>query len=226
MRICPSGSSSIASNDSLNYKMIIGDSKNKSPVTCYLDGSTVAGGKNGVYIHYGSTLAGIGTLGNGAGTTDMAISVNGDDKLAGCTIAPGTIDNETGAHICGTLTAGAAETYTRYVEFAKNGRLLCHIGPNRQSDKLMVYGTVKVTGEGNQIEVVVPEDLKRARTGKYTLLEARDGIVDAEGNAVAEPFAFTCANKKVTFGVERNADGKIVKIYANVPPQGLTVVMR
>lgn len=217
---------SIASNDSLNYKMIIGDSKNKSPVTCYLDGSTVAGGKNGVYIHYGSTLAGIGTLGNGAGTTDMAISVNGDDKLAGCTIAPGTIDNETGAHICGTLTAGAAETYTRYVEFAKNGRLLCHIGENRASDKLMVYGTVKVTGVGNQIEVVVPEDLKRARTGKYALLEARDGIVDAEGNAVAEPFAFTCANKKVTFGVEKNTEGKIVKIYANVPPQGLTVTVR
>ena len=104
-----------------------------------------------------------------------AVTVNDDANApAGslCTIAPGSINGETGDHVFGTMTIGA-EDFSRAVKFNTNGRLLCHIGENRASDKLMVYGTVKVTGEGNQIEVVVPEDLKRARTGKYTLLEAR-----------------------------------------------------
>ena len=221
-----------ASMPDLKQRLLIGDVSNKSRVDCFVDGASMASGKNTTYVRYGSTLAGTGTLANTAGVAfsvdGTAVTVNDDANApAGslCTIAPGSINGETGDHVFGTMTIGA-EDFSRAVKFNTNGRLLCHIGENRASDKLMVYGTVKVTGEGNQIEVVVPEDLKRARTGKYTLLEARDGIVDAEGNAVAEPFAFTCANKKVTFGVEKNAEGKIVKIYANVPPQGLAVIVR
>ena len=217
---------SVASNADLKYKMILGNTDMKSSVTCYLDGTTGAGGRSCVYIHYDSTLAGVGTFGNCTCTTNLAISVNGDDKTpTRCTIAPGTIDTETGGHIYGTMTVGDASN-TRHVLFTNKGRLLFHLGEGRQCDRFVVNGEVRVEGTGNTVEVVGPEDLKRARTGKYTLLEARDGIVDAEGNAVAEPFAFTCANKKVTFGVEKNTEDKIVKIYANVPPQGLTVTVR
>jgi hypothetical protein len=217
---------SVASNEELLYKMIVGNSDKKSSAVCYLDGTTGAGGQSCVYVHYDSTLAGIGTFGNCACTTNLAVSLNGDGKTPNrCTIAPGTIDEETGEHIYGTMIVGSPEI-SRRVLFTTKGRLLCRIGENRRCDKLMVYGPAEVEGTDNIVELIVSDDLKKVRPGRYTVFEARDGVVDASGNALESPFGFVCANSKVTFGVERNARGAVVQIYADIPPHGMVFSVR
>ena len=217
---------SVASNENLRYKMIIGNSDAKSAVTCYLDGSTGAGGQSCVYVHYDSTLAGIGTFGNCNSTTNLAISLNGDGKTPNrCTLAPGTIDENSGAHVHGTMTVGSPEI-SRRVLFTSKCRLLCRIGENRQCDKLMVYGPVEVEGADNIVEIAVPDDLRKVRAGRYTILEARDGIVDASGNALDTPFEFVCANSKIAFAEERNERGAVTRIYADVLPHGMVFIVR
>ena len=223
-----------AAMSSLKYRLMVGDTANKSKVTCYVDGSTMATGKNTTYLRYASTLAGVGTLAN---TSDVAfkvdgtaITINDDGKTPDgtiCTIAPGSIDMETGEHVFGTMTVGA-EGLSRNVQFYKNGRILCQLGPSRHWDKLMIYGKIVIAGAAtnNSVELVVPEDMENVRGGRYVLVEATEGIVDAEGKAVDDPFTLVGASKKVKFGVEKNGSGAITKIYADVQANGLMLFVR
>jgi hypothetical protein len=134
---------------------------------------------------------------------------------------------ETGEHVFGTMTVGA-EGLSRNVQFYKDGRILCQLGPSRHWDKLMIYGKIVIAGAAtnNSVELVVPEDMENVRGGRYVLVEATEGIVDAEGKAVDDPFTLVGASKKVKFGVEKNGSGAITKIYADVQANGLMLFVR
>ena len=142
---------------------------------------------SGLYFENGTILFDNPAGTSGSGATPVIASYNGvvggagfigaDVTLANVwenqrpALAPGTMDNETGEHLIGTLTVGTALT-NNAVAFWDGTRFLATLGSDRTNDCLNVYGGVTI-GADTTLELTVPPDVK---DGVYTLVNASNGI--------------------------------------------------
>jgi hypothetical protein len=111
-------------------------------------------GNTAVRVNAGTTLGGIGSVG---GTERGNVVVAGTAANPGV-LAPGSIDEETGARIHGTFTVGSA-TQTNLVSLGASTKLVIGAGARdpatRRSgvDKLLVHGALEI-GENATLDLV------------------------------------------------------------------------
>jgi len=118
--------------------------------TLLVNNTTGSGtGQSAVTVSTGATLGGIGFIGGNDGTNTNA-NANVTATGAGATIAPGNINEVTGAHVLGTLTVGNA-TQNNNVTFGNNSRLYVQLGSASASDKLAVVGNLVLTSTSDTL---------------------------------------------------------------------------
>ena len=142
-------------------------------------------GYSKVDVRAGTTLGGTGFI--GGLTEDIVISgrstayaTNAIVTATGTSgnpavIAPGTIGNDTGAHICGTLTVGGAEQSSS-VTFGNYTTLRVSLDAPDLHDCLRVYGTIDIGATGTALEISLPTDIAAMRPGNYVIASATEGI--------------------------------------------------
>ena len=127
-------------------------------------------GNTALAVGGGATLGGIGFIGG---------TERGDVTVAGASanpavIAPGSIDETTGAHLFGTLTVGT-EAQTNAVVFGNYSKLSVGISGDGTCDSLRVVGSLDLSGSLDTLAVTIPADGK-VRGGTYVLASATEGI--------------------------------------------------
>ncbi|MBR1836931.1 MAG: hypothetical protein IJ783_06545 [Kiritimatiellae bacterium] len=133
-----------------------------------------ATGKSWVFVNAGGTLGGTGRAGGLADSGNARLTVAGSAS-APATVAPGTIDDTTGAHVCGTLTVGSEEQ-SAPVAFGSNSKLRVTVAGHGQADSLRVFGSIDLSGATDALEIVLPEGVDAVRGGTYLLVSATEGI--------------------------------------------------
>ncbi len=136
-------------------------------------------GNTALAINAGATLGGRGFIG---GTTRGNVTVAGSATNP-AVVAPGSIDEETGAHLYGTLTVGT-ESQTNLVTFGANSKLVVHLGEHGESDALRVYGALDLSGETDTLEFVLPVGADTISGGSYVIASATEGITGSFDNVV------------------------------------------
>jgi len=137
-----------------------------------------ATGKGGVRVVNVGVLGGVGTVGGLAGATNPTLFVGSTSATGYAVIHPGTIDDVTGKHVVGTLTAGSA-VQSCATTFDNRSALRISAG-HSGTDQLQVYGKVTITGEDNLVDIVADDgDPRPIRTGVYRILTATEGIEGA-----------------------------------------------
>ena len=122
-------------------------------------------------VYGGATLGGCGFVG---GTARGNVTVAGSStKIAA--VAPGSIDETTGAHLLGTLTVGTEEQ-SNAVTFGDYSKLAVSIGAGGVCDSLRVYGTLDLSGSSDTLQIAFPDSSVRLRAGRYVLASATEGI--------------------------------------------------
>jgi hypothetical protein len=121
--------------------------------TLLVNNTTGSGtGQSAVTVSTGATLGGIGFIGGNDGTNTNA-NANVTATGVGATIAPGNINEVTGAHVLGTLTVGNV-TQNNNVTFGNNSRLYVQLGSASASDKLAVVGNLVLTSTSDTLYLV------------------------------------------------------------------------
>lgn len=129
----------------------------------------------GVVGELAGTLGGTGRVGGLSGAGNATLNLTGNAN-GYATLHPGTIDDSTGAHVAGTLTAGSVDQACP-TAFNNRSRLQISVCAGGAVDSLEVCGKVTITGEDNVLAVDVDGiGLNKARGGTYTILSATDGI--------------------------------------------------
>ncbi len=185
--------------------------------TLLVDNETGSGtGNSRVSVSAGATLGGTGVIGGQTDTVPhwsnpntegskyaKVVAAGSADALA--TIAPGTIDDETGNPVPGVLTVGSP-AMPNPVTFDAHSAL--HIDAAKSGvSRLTVYGKVTVSDSDSVLDLAaVGGDLRAVRYGTYTILSATEGI---EG----------------TFATQRAPDGWLVA-YESETVDGASVVTR
>ena len=173
-------------------------------------------------VKAGATLGGTGFVG---GTERGNVVVAGTTTNPGV-LAPGSVDEKTGARIHGTFTVGSA-TQTNLVSMGAWTKLVAGIGSrNRETglsdfDKLMVHGDLSI-GENCTLDLTTNSaDLSEIKGGKYTIVEA---------DSITGTFATVLKPKnswKVTYVSETVGEETVVKsILLAIPSKGLAVYVR
>ena len=144
------------------------------------DGS--ATGWSMVQVYGGATIGGTGGVcaatnwvtysQQNIDTNRLYLTVSGTAEAGVATVAPGSIDPETGAHVHGTLRVGTPE-YPAPANLGNYSALVLGVGTEGAADKLEVTGTLHVTGSPAMLSVTVDDD---AAPGVYTLVSASEGI--------------------------------------------------
>lgn len=127
-----------------------------------------------VQVNAGATLGGTGIIG-GRYTDETAndaaanVTLTGTSTSALATLAPGSIDNTTGAHLTESLTVGSA-SQANSVTFGNFSRLLIQFGVNGAftNDVLEVFGTLNLNSTSDRIELVIPNTFVLNQS-EYTL---------------------------------------------------------
>ncbi len=134
----------------------------------------------------GATLGGLGHI--GGANTSQTFSLAGSSGSP-AVLAPGSIDEVTGDHVYGTLTAGS-ESATNTVTFGAYSTLRVGFAVPDRHDSLMVYGAMALSGSNKTLEVVLPESLEKMRAGEYVVATATEGITGTfETVSVSNPSA-------------------------------------
>ena len=179
-------------------------------------------GNTAVRVNAGATLGGTGFVG---GTERGNVVVAGSSTNPGV-LAPGSIDETTGARIHGTLTVGT-ESQTNLVSMGAWTKLVTGIGSRNSEtglsdfDKLMVHGDLLI-GDNCTLDLTTNSaDLSEIKGGKYTIVEA---------DSITGTFATVLKPKnswKVTY-VSEEVEGVMVvkKINLDIPSKGLSVIVR
>lgn len=123
-------------------------------------------GNTALAVQAGATLGGTGFIG-GTERGDVAVAGTAANPAV---IAPGSIDETTGAHLFGTLTVGTPEQ-NNSVTFGDYSKLAISAGRDG-ADALVVHGDVDISETGTALAVSAVGDLDRVRGGTYTILEA------------------------------------------------------
>lgn len=173
-------------------------------------------------VNAGTTLGGCGFIG---GYTNGNVVVAGSASKP-ATIAPGTVDDETGRHLCGILTVGT-EAQTNAVSLGGFSRLSIGVSARNletkasTADKLKVYGELSI-GENCTLDLVsnsaALEDIEGAT---FTIAEAdRISGVFAEVEKPAKSW-------KIAYVSEMIDDQPVVtRIDLTVPMKGLLIFLR
>ena len=131
-------------------------------------------GNTALAVGGGATLGGTGFVG---GTERGDVTVAGSSSNP-ATLAPGSIDETTGAHLFGTLTVGTSEQ-NNDVTFGANSRLVVRLGAHGEADALRVLGALDLTGASDALAVVLDDGVSAIRGGTYAVASASDGIAGA-----------------------------------------------
>lgn len=193
--------------------------------TWLADNETSGCSRANVTVAAGATLGGIGSVLGSHYPDAQTVTVNGASGKLGC-LMPGSIDNETGDHIYGTLTIGSA-TVTNHVGMGNYTCAKIGVGPKNSEtklsdvDKLKVYGNL-VIGENCTLDLTTNSaELNEIKGGKYTIVEA---------DAITGTFATVLKPKtswKVEYVSETVGEETVVKsIVLAIPEKGLTISIR
>ena len=177
-------------------------------------------GTNNIVVSAGATLGGTGHHVGGIDPDQAIRGLRGNITLNGAsgnpaTLAPGTVNYETGAFIPGTFTIGSA-AQTNNVTFA--GSCVLRVGVTTEEvSKLVVNGLFTLSGS-DELAIVGPEDPKKLPSGEHVIVSTKE--------AMNAPFASVTYNgNPLTISVGR------VKHLSNsvifrVPTRGLTITVR
>ena len=118
----------------------------------------------------GATLGGVGIIGGVAGYSNANVVLSsGASTNSMATLAPGTIDVNTGSHIFGTLTIGGS-AQTNNIAFGKFTRLYVQLGAAPGSnDCLAVNGKIDLGSGSNTNYLDVGILSGTPKSGDYTL---------------------------------------------------------
>lgn len=180
-------------------------------------------GNTALAVNAGATLGGTGFVG---GTERGNVVVSGTATNPGI-LAPGSIDESTGAHVYGTLTVGS-EAQSNTISLGAFTRVKIGVGPKDAQtllsdvDRLTVNGGVTI-GENCVLDLTSnTAALDTVSGGTFTILSATDGITGE----------FATVNKpknswKVTYVSEQVGDENVVKsITLTLPRKGLMISVR
>lgn len=207
-----------------------GSTNTKSSQPFQLNGGTllcdnVSGtpfGNTTLNVNAGTVLGGCGFIG---GYTNGNVVVSATESKPS-TIAPGTVDENTGEHIFGTLTIGT-EGLTNSVALGSWSRLSIGVSARdaeikaSMADKLKVFGEVSI-GENCTLDLVansaVPEEIEG---GRFTIVEA---------DRISGSFAMV-EKPEISWKIEyvsEEADGEMVvkRIDLTVPMRGSLIFLR
>ena len=119
-------------------------------------------------------LGGTGRVGGLASSPNATLRVGGNSST-NAIIRPGTFDDETGAFVAGTLTAGSTDQYCTTL-FRDYSELRISATP-RGVSRLSVVGAVSITATGTKLTLeaagCTPDHVKG---GRFRILSATDGI--------------------------------------------------
>ena len=186
--------------------------------TLLVDNESGSGtGYSTVKVLPGGTLGGTGFIGgfesNLTTRADAAIAANSFVTANGtsgnpATIAPGTIDADTGAHVFGTLTVGSS-VQTNSVTFGDHTVLHVAVGTSGSADSLAVYGAVDISATDTALLVTTDQ---KTRAGTYVLASATEGITGS--------FASVTVNGRGTVSYTEN------EILLAVPNPATVIMLR
>ena len=174
-------------------------------------------------VYGDATLGGRGFIG---GTERGNVTVAGSSTKT-ATIAPGSIDEETGLHLYGTLTVGS-ESQTNSVALGNYTCLKAGVGPKdaetrlSTADQLKVFGAVTINAENTTLDLVTnTASLDTVAGGTYTLVEA-DEITGEFATVLTPKTGWAIAYESET------VDGADVvkRITLTVPPAETVIVIR
>ena len=147
--------------------------------------NTTAGSATGaalVTVGTNAVLGGIGFIGGVANFSNANVTVAGSAAGAvtnRATVAPGSIDAVTGAHVIGTLTVGSLAVQTNNVTFGAYSTLKINIATNGACDKLVVNGTLSLITTTDTLEMDVA-DASALKPGTYTLVTCQQFAAGAD----------------------------------------------
>ena len=187
---------------------------------------TVSGtpiGNTLLQVNAGTMLGGCGFLG---GYENGNVEVVGTEANP-ATVAPGSINETTGAHVYGTLTVGS-EAQANTVSLGAFTRVKIGVGPKdahtllSDVDRLTVNGGVTI-GENCVLDLTSnTAALDTVSGGTFTILSATDGITGEFANVIKPKSSW-----KVTYVSEQVGDENVVKsITLTLPRKGLMISVR
>lgn len=125
-----------------------------------------------VSVGAGATLGGTGFIGGVAGYGNANVTATGSvtgSTTNRATVAPGTLDSVTGAHVIGTLTVGNLAVQTNNVTFGAHSALKITIDAAGAYDRLVVNGTLSLASPTDRLELSVA-DANALHAGTYALV--------------------------------------------------------
>ena len=193
-------------------------------------------GYSEVIVHPGATVGGIGTIGgdgegytiwNGnSGDCRYARLIASGDALAQAVVAPGTIDDETGAHVCGALKVGS-DAVSHPVTFGDYSSLRICLGETSATDALNVHGTVDISATGTRLDLAAACDLADVHGGTFTILSATDGITGEFAEIITPKNSWKVSKVNAR---EVDIGGTMVEKYdalvLSAPGHGLAIIVR
>ena len=199
----------------------IGRDFNVSGGTFILQSETEIGlGTNNIAVAAGATLGGTGHQVGGIDPANEIRGLRGNVNLTGAignpaTLAPGTVNYETGAFIPGTFTIGSA-AQTNNVTLA--GSCVLRIGATKDGvSSLVVNGLLTLSGD-TTLEIVGPENSLLLQPGTYEIVKTKEPMT-AEFASVAYNGGALPTNLKV-----RKVSNTLITL--RVAPKGMFIVVR
>ena len=178
-------------------------------------------GKSWVWVEAGATLGGTGRIGGLQDSENARLSIGGSSEAA-AVVHPGTIDDATGEHIAGMLTAGSTDQAcpTAFNNYSKLAISVCERGA---VDSLDVYGKVTISETGSVLDIAAYGiAVGKAKGGTYTILSATEGIVGTFATVQKPKNSW-----KVNYESEEVDGEQVVKrITLTVPGVGFSVIVR
>lgn len=177
-------------------------------------------GTNNIVVSAGATLGGTGHHVGGIDPDQAIRGLRGNITLNGAsenpaTLAPGTVNYETGAFIPGTFTIGSA-SQTNNVTFA--GKSVLRIGATKDEvSKLVVNGLFTLSGS-DELAIVGPEDPKKLPSGEHVIVSTKEPLAGEFTSVTYNGVALSDSVGKVKY--ESNA------VIFRVSTRGLTITVR
>lgn len=140
--------------------------------TLLVDNTTGSGsGRSAVSVSAGATLGGTGIIGGVSGYSTANVTLAGSSSSR-ASLAPGTLNEDNGFAILGTLTVGST-AQTNNVSFGSYSRLALHLASDGSHDQLTVHGAVDLSGTTDMIELELAANIPPST---YTLISSDAGI--------------------------------------------------
>ena len=177
-------------------------------------------GTNNIVVSAGATLGGTGHHVGGIDPDQAIRGLRGNITLNGAsgnpaTLAPGTINYETGAFIPGTFTIGSA-AQTNNVTLADS--CVLRIGATKDGvSSLVVNGLLTLSGD-TTLEIVGPENSLLLQPGTYEIVKTKEPMNEDFASVTYNGGALP-SNLKV-----RKVSSTLITLRA--APKGLSIVLR